>query len=138
QHADLMELVKQKVQSLRPKLLDLSRRNPLLATRLSPRSNSHIRIVDELPEVLFYKLNNGQPMRFVPLPEIDADPRDEDTKAFRDALANARITDETYQAELDAIERDAEDYLDRRSEEHTSELQSREKLVCRLLLEKKK
>src|SRR5207342_2673778 len=27
---------------------------------------------------------------------------------------------------------------DRRSEEHTSELQSREKLVCRLLLEKKK
>src|SRR5690606_42004498 len=28
--------------------------------------------------------------------------------------------------------------LDTRSEEHTSELQSREKLVCRLLLEKKK
>src|SRR5690606_40767505 len=28
--------------------------------------------------------------------------------------------------------------LARRSEEHTSELQSREKLVCRLLLEKKK
>src|SRR5690606_40540075 len=30
------------------------------------------------------------------------------------------------------------DTLDRRSEEHTSELQSREKLVCRLLREKKK
>src|SRR5690606_39800287 len=29
-------------------------------------------------------------------------------------------------------------YPDHRSEEHTSELQSREKLVCRLLLEKKK
>src|SRR5690606_41697274 len=29
-------------------------------------------------------------------------------------------------------------WLDVRSEEHTSELQSREKLVCRLLLEKKK
>src|SRR5690606_40021939 len=29
-------------------------------------------------------------------------------------------------------------HLDRRSEEHTSELQSRENLVCRLLLEKKK
>src|SRR5690606_42106814 len=28
--------------------------------------------------------------------------------------------------------------IDRRSEEHTSELQSRENLVCRLLLEKKK
>src|SRR5690606_40080931 len=30
------------------------------------------------------------------------------------------------------------DYMPDRSEEHTSELQSREKLVCRLLLEKKK
>src|SRR3712207_8340284 len=30
------------------------------------------------------------------------------------------------------------DLLDRRSEEHTSELQSRQYLVCRLLLEKKK
>src|SRR3712207_8874675 len=29
-------------------------------------------------------------------------------------------------------------HLDRRSEEHTSELQSRQYLVCRLLLEKKK
>src|SRR5690606_41342905 len=30
------------------------------------------------------------------------------------------------------------DWAERRSEEHTSELQSRENLVCRLLLEKKK
>src|SRR5690606_41643400 len=29
-------------------------------------------------------------------------------------------------------------FMDRRSEEHTSELQARENLVCRLLLEKKK
>src|SRR5436309_12193760 len=34
--------------------------------------------------------------------------------------------------------RDAERDRDERSEEHTSELQSRENLVCRLLLEKKK
>src|SRR2546422_5678168 len=33
---------------------------------------------------------------------------------------------------------DLEHYRDRRSEEHTSELQSRLHLVCRLLLEKKK
>src|SRR5436309_8820475 len=31
-----------------------------------------------------------------------------------------------------------DDHVDARSEEHTSELQSRENLVCRLLLEKKK
>src|SRR3712207_8416990 len=39
-------------------------------------------------------------------------------------------------ARVDADERDARQI--RRSEEHTSELQSRQYLVCRLLLEKKK
>src|SRR5690606_28844044 len=81
--------------------------------KLSPRSNSHIRVVDELPDVLFYKLNNGQEMRLVPLPEFEDDPRDEETKAFRDALSNARLTDDPYLKDLESIERDAEDYLDR-------------------------
>src|SRR5690606_42080094 len=39
---------------------------------------------------------------------------------------------------LEADERQQHDGLQGRSEEHTSELQSRENLVCRLLLEKKK
>lgn len=79
QITELQELVRDKIENLRPKLLDLSRLNPLLSTKLSPRYNSHIRVVDELPDVLFYKLNNGQEMRLVPLPEIDEDPRDENT-----------------------------------------------------------
>lgn len=65
---ELQELVHTKIENLRPKLLDLSRRNPLLSTKLGPRSNSHIRAVDELPDVLFYKLKNGQDMSMVPLP----------------------------------------------------------------------
>src|SRR5690606_9020773 len=43
------------------------------------------------------------------------------------------ITDDYF-----ARNKDWEPIMDRRSEEHTSELQSRENLVCRLLLEKKK
>src|SRR5437870_9822822 len=39
---------------------------------------------------------------------------------------------------FDAVGRIIRDKLDDRSEEHTSELQSRGHLVCRLLLEKKK
>src|SRR3712207_7229373 len=39
-------------------------------------------------------------------------------------------------SELEALEHDALEHL-ARSEEHTSELQSRQYLVCRLLLEKK-
>lgn len=113
QITELQELVRDKIENLRPKLLDLSRLNPLLSTKLSPRYNSHIRVVDELPDVLFYKLNNGQEMRLVPLPEIDGDPRDENTKSFRNALANARLTDDAYLNGLESIERDADDYLDR-------------------------
>src|SRR2546430_8295742 len=41
-------------------------------------------------------------------------------------------------AQLTDLQRQAADFLSRRSEEHTSELQSQSNLVCRLLLEKKK
>src|SRR5450755_2972550 len=71
----LQDLVRAKIENLRPKLLDLSRRNPLIATKLGPRSNSHIRAVDELPDVLYYKLNNNQEMRLIALPAIEEDPR---------------------------------------------------------------
>src|SRR5690606_41454259 len=39
---------------------------------------------------------------------------------------------------VQVVDRQQVGYVDARSEEHTSELQSRENLVCRLLLEKKK
>ncbi len=110
---DLAGLVRQKIENLRPKLLDLSRRNPLIATRLGPRSNAHVRAVDELPDVLFYRLNNGEAMRLVPLPAIEDDPHDEQTRDFRDAVINARLTDERYLAEMESVDRDADDYIDR-------------------------
>src|SRR3954463_8623514 len=113
-HTETLEdLVRAKIEHLRPKLLDLSRRNPLISTKLGPRSNSHIRAVDELPDILFFKLNNGQTMRLVPLPAIDEDPRDEGTSTFREALINARLIDERYVAEMELVDRDADDYLDR-------------------------
>src|SRR5690606_15369112 len=47
--------------------------------------------------------------------------------------------EQTPEQKLNAFIRASLEYLrDHRSEEHTSELQSRENLVCRLLLEKKK
>src|SRR5437870_9450858 len=53
--------------------------------------------------------------------------------------AQLRLDDETIAAALlhDVVE-DTNAELEDRSEEHTSELQSRGHLVCRLLLEKKK
>ena len=110
---ELNNLINVKIETLRPKLLDLSRRNPLISTKLSPRSNSHIRVVDELPDVLFYNLCNSQEMRIIPLPSLDDDPKDELTEKFREALVNARLTDELYQQESESIDRGAEDYLDK-------------------------
>src|SRR3712207_8413739 len=76
------------------------------------------------------------------------------TKEFKQSVINERILSETSLADLSAkynistsvIRRwikkyyngiEIKDYKPR-SEEHTSELQSRQYLVCRLLLEKKK
>jgi len=109
----LHELVRAKIEHLRPKLLDLSRRNPLISTKLGPRSNAHIRAVDELPEILFFKINNEQEMDLLPLPSIEEDPRDERTDSFREAIINARITDTTYLAAMEAVDRDADDYLEK-------------------------
>jgi hypothetical protein len=112
----LQDLVRAKIENLRPKLLDLSRRNPLIATKLGPRSNSHIRAVDELPDVLYFKLNNNQEMHLVALPAIEDDPRDELTDEFREGLTNARLTDDIYLADMEGIDKDADDYLDKSRE----------------------
>src|SRR2546421_2832090 len=53
------------------------------------------------------------------------------------ALAQGGLDQESRRAAARKLTRD-EDGAVRRSEEHTSELQSRSDLVCRLLLEKKK
>ena len=109
---DLSKLINLKIENLRPRLLDLSRRNPLIATKLTSRTNSHIRVVDELPDVLFYNLCNGQEMRFIPLPALEDDPKDEQTEAFSLALANARLTDPDYLAAAERLDSGADDYLD--------------------------
>lgn len=109
---EIQELIRARIENLRPKLLDLSRRNPLISTRFSPRSNSHIRVVDELPDVLSFNLSNEQAMRFVPLPRLEEDPRDEQTREFQGALANARLIDEIYLAAVDEIDPYSENALE--------------------------
>src|SRR5690606_41234380 len=65
------------------------------------------------------------------------DHRQNDGDSFRVRLPNGRV--EQFRLYfVDAPESDFRTYKGGRSEEHTSELQSRENLVCRLLLEKKK
>src|SRR5690625_5552128 len=65
---------------------------------------------------------------------------DERIANLKKALKPARATEETDQdSMIFEPEMDKQQFInDVRSEEHTSELQSRGHLVCRLLLEKKK
>ena len=109
---EIQELIRARIENLRPKLLDLTRRNPLISTKFSPRSNSYIRVVDELPDVLWFRLDNEQKMRFLPLPRLEEDPRDEQTTEFQDALANARLTDEAYLVAMDEIDPYGENALE--------------------------
>jgi very-short-patch-repair endonuclease len=55
-------------EQLRKKLLDLSGRNRLLSFTHRPKSRSHIRVIDELPHVLFERLQSERPMTFQALP----------------------------------------------------------------------
>ena len=54
------ELIKEKILSLRPKLMDTSRRNSLINNTMSARAASFIRIVDEKPQNIFDKLVNDE------------------------------------------------------------------------------
>ncbi|MCC5974183.1 MAG: DUF4011 domain-containing protein [Rubellimicrobium sp.] len=103
---DNIELVAAKLQELRLRLLDSSRRNPLINIRFTPASTSFIRVVDELPDILRHKLSQGRQMRLSPLPALEDELPDEQTDIFRDALFVARQEDEDYLAEIREIDPD--------------------------------
>ncbi|KTD46064.1 hypothetical protein Lqui_2554 [Legionella quinlivanii] len=102
------KLISDRINILRPKLLDLTRRNPLISTKFSERSNSLIRIVDEIPELLLKSLVSCQ-MRIVPLPDLGTDPSDEQTSIFQNSLAGARLNDEIYLSKLDEIDSESDE-----------------------------
>ena len=70
---------------IREKLLDLSRRNPLINFKHSQSGTRYIRVVDEVPEFLLKRFYEGS-MEFTPLPDIDAEPSDEKSDHFQLSL----------------------------------------------------
>jgi hypothetical protein len=84
----------------RLKLLDLSSRNPLINFRHSERSRSHIRLVNEIPEILFSKLENDRQLSFDPLREPEYIALDESTAMFEHALRAAKRDDQRYKEGL--------------------------------------
>ena len=84
------ELVGQKINELRKRLLDGTRRNPLINVPLRANSTTIIRVVDEVPDILRYNLENGQEMRLISLPPLEEELPDEQSDQFLDMLFSMR------------------------------------------------
>jgi len=108
---DFTKLINDRIESLRPKLQDTSRRNPLINNVLSAKSASFIRIVDEKPQGIYDGLysDDGSSMRLIALPSTDIDPPDENTIIFRNAFQSAQATDEAYLAAIEKIDFESDD-----------------------------
>lgn len=90
--SELKQLVNERIEALRPKLQDTSRRNPLINNTLTSKSASFLKIVDEIPQqildIISTEKNSG--MQLIPLPPTDIDPLDEDNEEFIIAFRNAQ------------------------------------------------
>ncbi|SFR52645.1 DUF4011 domain-containing protein [Thiomicrospira sp. ALE5] len=98
-------LIKERIEALRPKLQDTSRRNPLINNVLNAKSATFIRIVDEKPQNIFDGINSeSRSLNLIPLPPVDIDPLDENTTEFKNAFQSAQATDEAYLRVIDEID----------------------------------
>lgn len=98
-------LINERIEAMRRKLQDTSRRNPLINNVLNAKSASFLRIVDEKPQSIFdHVVVDERKMVLAPLPPVDIDPPDEDTTEFKNAFFNAQSTDETYLKVIEKID----------------------------------
>jgi hypothetical protein len=102
--SDLSDLINARIEQLRPRLLDLSKRNPLLNNVVAPRTARFISIVDEKPQNIVDSLNMDKSFVLKALPPFDEDELpDEKTKEFRTALENKKKIDEDYVRAIEEI-----------------------------------
>jgi hypothetical protein len=109
---DFSKLISAKIEDIRPRLLDLTSKNPLIATSFSGRGSTQIQVVDELPDRLFYSLNNEGEMKFRALPSFEEESPDELGAAFVEAYSIARHTDELFKSEIEKLDPEAADHED--------------------------
>ena len=80
-----LEISQKAIKKFRDKLLDLSNRNNLINLNFNPRSNKIIRIIDEMPDEVFKKLENNSKLKLISLPPSLDEPKDEKTEEFKKA-----------------------------------------------------
>ncbi|WP_265571058.1 DUF4011 domain-containing protein [Sphingomicrobium nitratireducens] len=120
-------LAEEAIADLREKLLDLSRRNPLISFKHSTRAAGQLRIVDERIDKLFAALGRGA-MGFEHLPGEDVTPADEKTHDFTMALERAKLTDVAYLKSIDDLADDEDDVVAWQAAERALRYRVREEL----------
>ncbi len=109
---DFSQLVRSKIEEIRPRLLDLSAKNPLVSLSFGSRSAGYVRVVDELPDRLFYSLLNDVSLDFRALPPLEDGPPDEQGASFLEEFAIGLVTDPIYLEQHSKLNADAVDYPD--------------------------
>ncbi len=107
-----LKFVQDCIEKYRKKLLDTSKRNNLISFKHSESSRQYIRVIDELPDVLFKHFIDGKTLTFASLPEEETLPMDESTEEFKTLLEQGKLTDEEYLNSLEDIDGDDENSID--------------------------
>lgn len=115
--------ISRQIEEFRKQLLGLTLRNPLLNFRHGTSARTQIRVIDELPDAVFERLEEGADYSFKPLPEPRLEPDDEGSDEFLDALDAYRRRSETYRAAIAGVVRQgaadsADQQLDREARDH--------------------
>ena len=102
-----LEITQKAIKKFRENLLDISNRNNLINLNFNPRSNKVLRIIDEIPNSVFQKLDNNAKLKLVSLPPSSDEPKDERTPEFKKVLEEEKLVNESY---LKSIEDLGEDF----------------------------
>ena len=119
-------IISERIEILRKKLLDTTRRNPLINNSFSPKTAAFLRIVDEKPQSIVNILVKGLKMQLSPLPALDSEPADEESNEFQQAYSNYLKTDEQYLNDIGAIDFDIDQAADEK--EHNTERALKDRL----------
>ena len=108
---DLDEVLRQKIENLLKKALDLTTRNPLISTKFSARGGP-IRAVHELPDVLYDCILKNK-MHFQSLPPLTHEPEDEKNKKFLETYIFQRKVNEEFLRETESLNQNDPEDLDK-------------------------
>ena len=98
-----IEITQKAIKKFRESLLDISNRNNLINLNFNSRSNRVLRIIDELPDTIFEKLNSNIQLKLISLPVSSSDPKDENTPEFKKCFEEEKLVNEDYLKSIEEL-----------------------------------